>query len=64
MKLLKMYPKEKEGILDKKFASLVNKNRCYEIGKSLKLQQCILTANSNKKKQKLKIKLFRILLKH
>ena len=34
-KLLEMYPEEKEGILDKKFASLVNKNRCYEIISSL-----------------------------
>ena len=35
--LLKLYPNEKEGILDKKLASLVNKNKCYEIGKFLKL---------------------------
>ena len=27
-KLLEIYPNEKEGILDKKFASLVNKNTC------------------------------------
>ena len=50
MELLKMYPKEKEGVLDKKLASLVNKNRCYEIGQSLKLQQYILVGNSSKKK--------------
>ena len=31
-------------------ASLVNKNRCFEIGKSLKLEQYILVGNSNKKK--------------
>ena len=30
-KLLEIYPKEKEGILDKKFASLVNKKTCLEI---------------------------------
>ena len=57
MKLLKMYPKEREGILDKKLASLVNKNRCYEIGKTLKLEQCILTSNSNKKKTKIENKI-------
>ena len=57
MKLFKMYPKEKEGILDKKLASLVNKNRCYEIGQALKLQQYILTGNSNKKKTKIENKI-------
>ena len=54
-KLLEIYPNEKEGILDKKFASLVNKNRCYEIAKSLKLQQFILVGNTNKKKIENKI---------
>ena len=28
-KLLEIYPEEKEGVLDKKLASLVNKNKCY-----------------------------------
>ena len=32
-KLLETYPDEKEGILDKKFASLVNKKTCLEIAK-------------------------------
>ena len=32
-KLLEIYPDEKEGILDKKFASLVNKKTCLEIAK-------------------------------
>ena len=32
-KLLEIYPNEKEGILDKKFASLVNKKTCLEIAK-------------------------------
>ncbi|MDA9956285.1 hypothetical protein N9D06_02485 [Candidatus Pelagibacter sp.] len=32
-KLLELYPEEKEGILDKKFASLVNKKKCLEIAK-------------------------------
>ena len=57
MKLIKMYPKEKEGVLDKKLASLVNKNRCYEIGQSLKLQQFILVGNSSKKKIKIENKI-------
>ena len=41
-KLLEIYPDEKEGILDKKFASLVNKNTCLEIAKNLNLQKYIL----------------------
>ena len=38
-KLLEIYPNEKEGILDKKLASLVNKNKCYEVGTQLKLDK-------------------------
>ena len=44
-KLLEIYPDEKEGILDKKFASLVNKNTCLQIAKSIELQNYILTFN-------------------
>ena len=40
-KLIDLYPDEKEGILDKKLASLVNKNVCYEVGKNMKLQDFI-----------------------
>ena len=32
-KLLEIYPNEKEGVLDKKFASLVNKKTCLEVAK-------------------------------
>ena len=56
-KLLEMYPKEKEGVLDKKLASLVNKNRCYEIGNSLQLEQFILVGNTNTKKTKIENKI-------
>ena len=52
-KLLEMYPKENEGMLDKKMASLVNKNRCYEIGNSLQLEKFILVGNTNTKKTKI-----------
>ena len=48
-KLIELYPKEKEGVLDKKLASLVNKNRCLEIGRSLKLEKYILVGNKNDK---------------
>ena len=44
-KLLEIYPDEKEGALDKKLSSLVNKNRCYEIGKILNLDKFIFTGN-------------------
>ena len=44
-KLLEIYPEEKEGILDKKYASLVNKMTCLEIAKSINLQNYILIFN-------------------
>ena len=46
-KLLEIYPNEKEGILDKKFASLVNKKTCLDIAKTLDLQKYILTLTTN-----------------
>ena len=49
-RLLEIYPNEKEGILDKKFASLVNKRTCLEIAKKIELQNYILTLNSKNKK--------------
>jgi ribonuclease-3 len=49
-KLLELYPKEKEGVLDKKFASLVNKNTCLQIAKKINLDKFILTLNSEKAK--------------
>ena len=35
-KLIETYPDEKEGILDKKFASLVNKKTCLEMLKKVR----------------------------
>ena len=49
-KLLEIYPNEKEGILDKKFAALVNKKTCLEVTKKIKLEKFILTFNPNNKK--------------
>ena len=49
-KLLEIYPNEKEGILDKKFASLVNKNTCLEIAKNINLDKYVLTFNPNNKR--------------
>jgi ribonuclease III len=49
-KLLEIYPDEKEGILDKKFASLVNKKKCLEIAKKIELEKYILVLNPKNKK--------------
>ena len=48
-KLLELYPYEKEGVLDKKLASLVNKNKCLEVAKIISLEKFILIGNKNKK---------------
>ena len=56
-KLLETYPDEKEGILDKKFASLVNKKTCLEIAKNIDLEKFILTFNPNNKKIKIEDKI-------
>ncbi|MDB3894686.1 ribonuclease III [Candidatus Pelagibacter sp.] len=56
-KLLEIYPNEKEGILDKKFASLVNKNTCLEIAKNIRLENYILTFNPKNKKIKIEDKI-------
>ncbi len=47
-KLLNLYPNEKEGIIDKKFASLVNKKTCAKVFRSLNLKKFIKTGNSFK----------------
>jgi len=49
-KLLEIYPNEKEGVLDKKFASLVNKKTCLEIAEKIELKKYILILNSKNKK--------------
>ena len=46
-KLYEIYPEETEGALDKKFASLVNKNMCLCIANKLNLSKYIKT-NTNK----------------
>ena len=44
--LLKFFPNDKEGDLDKKLASLVNKKQCAIIAKDIELQNYILIRNS------------------
>ncbi len=50
-KLLEIYPNEKEGILDKKFAALVNKKTCLHIAQKIELHKYILTFNFKDKKK-------------
>ena len=47
--LLKFFPNDKEGDLDKKLASLVNKKQCAVVAKDINLQEYILIKNSNNK---------------
>ena len=56
-KLLEIYPEDKEGVLDKKLASLVNKKKCLEVGKSLGLERFVLVGNSKKKLIKIENKI-------
>ena len=44
-KLIELYPNQKEGVLDKKLASLVNKNQCLEVAKHIGLEKFILIGN-------------------
>ena len=46
--LLKIYPEEKEGVIDKKFANLVNKKTCLLIAKKIELNKFMTTGNSYK----------------
>ena len=47
--LLTKYPTEKEGIIDKKYANLVNKKTCSLIAKKLNLSKFIFLGSSPKK---------------
>ncbi len=47
--LLKKYPDEKEGIIDKKYANLVNKKKCAEIANSIDLKKYMLLGSNFKK---------------
>ena len=46
--LIKNFPEEKEGVIDKKFANLVNKKTCLLIAKKIDLKRYITTGNSYK----------------
>tara|TARA_B100001778_G_scaffold276412_1_gene239763 strand:- start:51 stop:719 length:669 start_codon:yes stop_codon:yes gene_type:complete len=55
-KLLEIYPDEKEGILDKKFSSLVNKKTCLSVAKNIELYKYILIFNPKNKSVKIEDK--------
>ena len=48
-KLLNKFPDEKEGIIDKKFANLVNKKTCLLVARKINLKKFILLGSSHKK---------------
>ena len=56
-RLLEIFPHDKEGSLDKKFASLVNRKKCLEISKKFSLEKYIVTGNVKSKKNKIEDKI-------
>ena len=57
-KLLDKFPDEKEGIIDKKFASLVNKNTCVDIAKQMNLKKYLYLGASHKNLERFTDKIF------
>jgi len=48
-KLFDLYPKETEGVLDKRFAKLVNRKTCASIGWSIGIKDFIMMGDTKKK---------------
>ena len=48
-KLFDLYPNETEGVLDRRFAKLVNRNACASIGWSMEIQNFIIMGDKKKK---------------
>jgi len=55
-KLLEIFPNDKEGVLDKKLASLVNRKKCFEISKKFNLENYLITGNIKSSKNKIEEK--------
>ena len=51
-KLIDIYPNEKEGIIDKKYANLVNKKTCLKIAEKINIKKFIVLGSSHKSLQK------------
>jgi ribonuclease-3 len=47
-KLLEKFPSEKEGIIDKKFANLVNKKTCVLVAKKINLKKFMILGSSHR----------------
>ena len=56
--LLKIYPNDNEGTIDKKFANLVNKRTCLHVAKKIELKKYITTGDSHKSPNKSSDKIF------
>ena len=51
-KLIEIYPEEREGIIDKKFANLVNKKTCSSIANTLNIKKFMLLGPSHRSPQR------------
>ena len=51
-KLIEIYPEEREGIIDKKFANLVNKKTCSSIANKLNIKKFMFLGSSHKSLQR------------
>tara|TARA_Y200000002_G_scaffold226310_1_gene186789 strand:+ start:354 stop:1022 length:669 start_codon:yes stop_codon:yes gene_type:complete len=51
-KLIEIYPEEREGIIDKKFANLVNKKTCSSIASKLNIKKFMFLGPSHKSLQR------------
>ena len=47
-KLLEKFPNEKEGIIDKKFANLVNKKTCFSVARKINLKKFMILGSSHR----------------
>ena len=56
-KLLEIFPNDKEGVLDKNLAYLVNRKKCCEISKNFNLENYLITGNVKSKKNKIEDKI-------
>ena len=52
-KLFDLYPNENEGVLDKRFANLVKREICFEVGWSIGIHKYIIIGNVKKKISKI-----------
>ena len=57
-KLLDKFPDEKEGMIDKKYANLVNKKTCVDVAKKLNLKKYLILGSSHKNLERSADKIF------